>query len=109
MCRVLRVIAEGTKSPKTPKIENKRKRDCKLLLVLLCYDNFPHCSCKTYMFTRPNLNTVILSTITSNTIISKPELVKELSLKCKTTFIRRKLKIDISFQISSKIENNKNF
>lgn len=74
------------------------------MLVLLCSYNFFHCSCEGYMFTWPNVDIVVLSAILSNAIISKRDLVKDLTLKCKTTFIRYNFKVIISFKVCSKIE-----
>lgn len=79
------------------------------MLVLFCYYNFFHCSCETYMFSRPNANVVFFSVIVTNAIISKWELVKELTLKCKTSSIRCKLKVYISFKVCRKNEINKFF
>ena len=79
------------------------------MLVLLCSYNFFHCSCEGYMFTWPNVDIVVLSAILSNAMISKRDLVKDLTLKCKTTFIRYNFKVIISFKVCSKIEINKFF
>ena len=61
------------------------------------------------MFTWPNVDIVVLSAILSNAIISKRDLAKDLTLKCKTTFIRYNFKVIISFKVCSKIEINKFF